>query len=346
MIVECPACATIFPVDPKKVPTGGIDARCSVCSEVFFVAPPKPEAEVIEPTVETIEPEAAVEDEESLVAEVVDSAPAVEMDIPSEIVAEAEVEPENGFEVEPEAAFEIEREPSFEEYGAAFGSEVQTRSEDDVEPGFASEPTFRPEVEAELEFTPEVEVEPELAPEVEAEPEVGAMATEEAETVFEGGETTFEMIHEAVEEPAEEFEAEAPAAGEDEMADAVAAETVGVSEEGSTGLEADYAGSEEVTEAVEDPLEGPTISAPVFGKRDPREKAQRLARVLVSDIILYNPDRHYSATETGRLKEEFEEEIHKSWSEYIEQVGEEVANTTPYFTDALNEILAKGEKIF
>jgi hypothetical protein len=84
----------------------------------------------------------------------------------------------------------------------------------------------------------------------------------------------------------------------------------------------------------------------VFGKRDPQEKAQRLARVLVSDIILYNPDRHQSATESGRVKEEFEEEIQKSWNEYVEQVGEDVANTTTFFNDALNEILAKGEQIF
>ena len=59
MIVECPACNTIFPVDPKKVPTGGINARCSVCSEVFFVAPPEPEAEAIEPS-EAIETEVEV----------------------------------------------------------------------------------------------------------------------------------------------------------------------------------------------------------------------------------------------------------------------------------------------
>ena len=91
---------------------------------------------------------------------------------------------------------------------------------------------------------------------------------------------------------------------------------------------------------------GPDDPAPVFGKRDPMEKAQRLARVLVSDIILYNPDRHHTASETGRVKEEFEEEIQKSWNEYVEQVGEEIANTTPFFNDALNEILAKGEKIF
>ena len=46
------------------------------------------------------------------------------------------------------------------------------------------------------------------------------------------------------------------------------------------------------------------------------------------------------------MKEEFEDEIQKSWDEYVEQVGDEVANGTPFFTEALNEILAKGEDIF
>jgi hypothetical protein len=96
---------------------------------------------------------------------------------------------------------------------------------------------------------------------------------------------------------------------------------------------------------VEEVDEGPGAQ-PLFGKRDPLEKAQRLARVLVSDIILYNPDRHHMASESGRVKEEFGEEIQKSWNEYVEQVGEDLANSTNFFNDALNEILAKGEQIF
>jgi hypothetical protein len=48
----------------------------------------------------------------------------------------------------------------------------------------------------------------------------------------------------------------------------------------------------------------------------------------------------------GRLKELFQEELRKSWQEYVEQVGIEVAKSTPYFRDALNEILAKGKKVF
>jgi hypothetical protein len=83
-----------------------------------------------------------------------------------------------------------------------------------------------------------------------------------------------------------------------------------------------------------------------FGRRDPHEKARRLARVLVSDMIVYNPQRHSQAVASGSLKDDFDEEIRKSWQEYRDQVGDELARTTPYFNDALNEILAQGNSLF
>lgn len=280
MIVECPACNTIFPVDPKKVPTGGIDARCSVCSEVFFVAPPEPEVEVIETDVKGIE---------------------TEVEVPEPFVEEAL----------PEAVVE----PDFDE-GIAPGDILEATLES--EPlSERAEPTFEPLDESSVEEAEGSLEEGDIGEEVLS----GAPDAETAELVDE--------VAEGVEEAAEAV---------DEVEAVVEDATEAVEEVVETAVEA--------TEIVEEVAEGPTISAPVFGKRDPNEKAQRLARVLVSDIILYNPDRHHSATETGRVKEEFEEEIQKSWSEYLEQVGEEVANTTPYFNDALNEILAKGEKIF
>jgi hypothetical protein len=89
-------------------------------------------------------------------------------------------------------------------------------------------------------------------------------------------------------------------------------------------------------------------AAPVnpFLARDPRQKARRLARALVSDMIVYQPDKRQQALSAGNLKLAFEEEIKKSWEEYVDQVGEELANSTSYFTDALNEILAGGKKVF
>jgi predicted Zn finger-like uncharacterized protein len=93
------------------------------------------------------------------------------------------------------------------------------------------------------------------------------------------------------------------------------------------------------------PAAGGTVR---FGKRDPTDKAKRLARVLVSDMIMYNAERHRNALENGSLVKDFEEEIDKSWKEFVEQVGAELADGAgrEYWREALNDILAKGEKLF
>jgi len=79
--------------------------------------------------------------------------------------------------------------------------------------------------------------------------------------------------------------------------------------------------------------------------QDPRQKARRLARALVSDMIVYQPEKRQRALAAGNVKEAFDEEIKKSWEEYVQQVGTELANSTPFFNEALNEILAGGQKI-
>ncbi len=63
-------------------------------------------------------------------------------------------------------------------------------------------------------------------------------------------------------------------------------------------------------------------------------------------MIVYQPEKRQQALKAGNVKAAFEEEIKKSWEEYVEQVGAELANATPFFTEALNEILAGGQKIF
>jgi len=83
-----------------------------------------------------------------------------------------------------------------------------------------------------------------------------------------------------------------------------------------------------------------------FGASDPHSKARRLARALVSDIVTYHPGRRDTALQNGTLKREFLEEIKKSWEEYVGQVGQEMAHGTPYFREALNDILARGQKVF
>ena len=83
-----------------------------------------------------------------------------------------------------------------------------------------------------------------------------------------------------------------------------------------------------------------------FLSQDPALKARRLARALISDMVVYHPGKRQEGLRDGNLKELFEEEIKKSWEEYADQVGREVAESTAYFREALNEILAGGRQIF
>jgi hypothetical protein len=97
------------------------------------------------------------------------------------------------------------------------------------------------------------------------------------------------------------------------------------------------------------PAQAPAPSAkarPSFRNQDPGARAQRIARALVSDIVAYNKEKMKATTDAASLRTEFREEIRKSWEEYVEQVGLEMAKGSPYFRDSLNEILAKGEKVF
>ena len=83
-----------------------------------------------------------------------------------------------------------------------------------------------------------------------------------------------------------------------------------------------------------------------FLSQDPALKAKRLARALISDMVVYHPGKRQEGLRDGNLKELFEEEIKKSWEEYAEQVGREIADSTGYFREALNEILAGGRQNF
>jgi len=83
-----------------------------------------------------------------------------------------------------------------------------------------------------------------------------------------------------------------------------------------------------------------------FLAQDPGTKARRLARALISDLVVYHPAKRADGLRDGSLKILFEEEIRKCWEEYTDQVGMEMASTTPFFTDALNEILADGRTVF
>ena len=96
------------------------------------------------------------------------------------------------------------------------------------------------------------------------------------------------------------------------------------------------------------PQASPPSGRPVnpFLSQDPALKARRLARALISDMVVYHPAKRQEGLRDGTLKQLFEDEIKKSWEEYSDQVGREVAESTGYFKEALNEILAGGRQIF
>ena len=83
-----------------------------------------------------------------------------------------------------------------------------------------------------------------------------------------------------------------------------------------------------------------------FLNADPGQRARRLARALVSDLVAYHPQKRDDGLRDGTLRQLFREEIKKSYEEYVEQVGRELSESSPHFQEALNEILGGGRKLF
>jgi hypothetical protein len=95
------------------------------------------------------------------------------------------------------------------------------------------------------------------------------------------------------------------------------------------------------------PADGSPRRAPnPFLANDPNQKAKRLARALVSDMVAYLPQKREEGLKNNTLKQLFREEIKKSYEEFVEQIGKEFAESTTHFQDALNDVLAGGKKIF
>ncbi len=77
-----------------------------------------------------------------------------------------------------------------------------------------------------------------------------------------------------------------------------------------------------------------------------RERAKRLARVFVSDILVYNQEKRDRGLAGGDLMTVLGSEIKKAWEAYKEKIGSEVTESSEYFRTALNEILADGQQVF
>jgi len=404
--VQCPSCATSFPVDPRKVPEKGVKARCSSCSAIFRVERP---AEVA-PPLPPLSPEAEIAPVEAPAVEI-EPPPSVAEEVPApEAAAPAEPPPPVAeaaapFEPPPPAAPEpiVDEEPHFQapepeeprEVAADEPAEhwrtdfpaAATEPPAEVEP----EPWITPRPEFEISPAPEIAAEPEsettrgaeeasfegqdLPPEAPLETSVGAtddwvverdpdidtssLDFEPLETV----ETSSDQVREEVTFSETPFDFE-PTTAPMDLGEPTAEAPESFPEpprsaEPAAPVEAEPPSYAEPPPAIPEPpaevhreaeprpaSPPPGVGAFTLGKRDPKDKARRLARVLVSDMIMYNPERHERALARGTLKDDFEDEIRKSWKEYVEQVGEQMARENDYWTEALNDVLAKGERVF
>src|SRR5437879_11866419 len=92
-------------------------------------------------------------------------------------------------------------------------------------------------------------------------------------------------------------------------------------------------------------MTGPLRPVNPFMVQDPKQKARRLARALVSDLVVYHPEKRQQGLRDGTLPQLFKDEIAKSWQGYVEQVGDQVATSRPLWAEGLKEVLGGGGRL-
>ncbi len=268
MNVTCPNCATLYRVDPAKVPQAGVRARCAVCSAVFAVS--REGRESTPPAVAVAPPAAAP----------AAAAPASQPPPPAPVASPLAPPAPTAKPAAPPAAAPMSR---------PVAPPASPRPV--MPPSFAGNPGTAPRPAAPM--RPQA---PATPPAVQAPPVV------QTPPVVQAPPPTPAPV--ATTAPATPSRPPAPPTGP-----------------------------------------GGRPANP-FLSQAPSLTARRLARALVSDIVVYHPAKRQEGIRDGNLKELFQEEIKKSWEEYTDQVGREVAESTGFFREALNEILAGGRQIF
>jgi hypothetical protein len=77
-------------------------------------------------------------------------------------------------------------------------------------------------------------------------------------------------------------------------------------------------------------------------RRDPHERARRLARLIVGDIVLYNQEKINEGIRNDTLFQVLEKELEEGRKYYEKNVDPAVAAHTDYFNLAVVDILVKG----
>jgi hypothetical protein len=69
-----------------------------------------------------------------------------------------------------------------------------------------------------------------------------------------------------------------------------------------------------------------------------REKAERLARIVVSDIILYHGEKFSEAIRTGNLLQALDSEIEEGRSFFRQRINEQVRNERDHLVEELERV--------
>jgi hypothetical protein len=78
-------------------------------------------------------------------------------------------------------------------------------------------------------------------------------------------------------------------------------------------------------------------------RRDPHERAKRLARLIVGEIVLYHKDKIALAIKHDTLFEELGKELKEGRNYYEKNVDPSVGSKADYFDQAVVDILVKGQ---
>ena len=76
--------------------------------------------------------------------------------------------------------------------------------------------------------------------------------------------------------------------------------------------------------------------------KDPHERAKRMARLIVSDLVLYNKEKIVEGIRDDTLFEVLEQELQEGKAYYEKNVDPKIRAESDYFSQAIVDILIKG----
>lgn len=93
-----------------------------------------------------------------------------------------------------------------------------------------------------------------------------------------------------------------------------------------------------------EPKPAPPVQTAAPRQAPAHEKAKRLARLIVSDIVLYNQAAVEEGVRNNTFSELLAHDIQEARTLYAQRVSEEVRNSTSYLEEAFSELIARKKR--